>query len=142
MNKDKMTQGEFEMSEKLSGYRENLKQGNARHMLDVAMANFLVEQIGAKRHLGDMFRTACRELRSRFPHRDDPENQWTEKRLKAWRYNESRTVKFSQMCELYETAEALKAARREHAEYIEKTARLRRLVELRSAHEDSAVVER
>ncbi|MCM2293059.1 hypothetical protein NAC44_12070 [Allorhizobium sp. BGMRC 0089] len=119
------------MSEKLSGYSENLKQ--AKQMSDVATANFLVEQIAAKRHVGDMFRTACRELRARFPHRDDPENQWTEKRLKAWRYNESQIVKHFQMVELFETAEALRKAREEHEEYRAKTARLRQMVELQSS---------
>ena len=120
------------MAEKISVYREKLNQESLKQMTDVATANFLVEQIGAKRHIGDMLRTACRELRLRFPHRDDPENQWTEKRLKAWRYNESQTVKHFQMVELFETAEALRAARNEHAEYIAKTSRLRQMAQLRA----------
>lgn len=130
------------MTEKLSGDSENLKQGNAKQMSDVATANFLVEQIGAKRHLGDMFRTACRELRERFPHRDDPENQWTEKRLKSWRYNESRTVKHFQMMELFETAEQLKRARDAHAEYKAKTASLRQMAELRASGINRDMAER
>jgi len=127
-----MNQRKFEMAEKFSGDSETLKQGNAKQMSDVATANFLVEQIGAKRHIGAMFRSACKELRERFPHREDPENQWTEQRLKAWRYNENRNVKHFQMCELFETAEALRAARNEHAEYIAKTARLRSMAQLRA----------
>ena len=130
------------MDENLSGYREKLKQGNAKHMSDVATANFLVEQIGAKRHIGDLFRTACRELRERFPHREDPENQWTERRLKSWRYNETTVVQHFQMAELFETAEALRKARDEHAEYIKKTARLRQMAELRSTTLDSDVASR
>lgn len=112
---------------------EKLKQGVSTQMDDVATANFLIEEIGARRHIGDMFRTACRELRARFPHRDDPENQWTERRLRAWRNNESRVVKHFQMVELYETAEALRNARDAHAEYKAKTERLRQMAQLRSA---------
>lgn len=119
-----------------------LKQGLNRQMDDVATANFLVEEIGARRHIGDMFRTACRELRARFPHRDDPENQWTERRLRGWWNNESRTVKHFQMVELFETAEALRAARNEHAEYIAKTARIRRMAELVQANEARGMAER
>lgn len=130
------------MTEKSSGDSEKLKQGNAEQMSDVATANFLVEQIGARRHVGDMFRIACRELRARFPHREDPENQWTEKRLKAWRYNESRTVKHFQMAELFETAEALRAARNEHAEYIAKTARLRQMAKLVEANSAGGMAEK
>lgn len=111
----------------------NLKQGNAGQMSDVALANSLIEEIGARRHIGDMFRHACRELRARFPHREDPENQWTERRLRGWWNNESRTVKHFQMVELYETAEALRRARDEHAEYKAKTERLRQMAKLRAA---------
>jgi hypothetical protein len=110
-----------------------LKQGQNNKMSDVATANFLIEEIGARRHIGDMFRAACRELRVRFPHRDDPENQWTERRLRGWWNNESRIVKHFQMVELFETAEALRAARTEHAEYKSKTAALRQMAQLRSS---------
>lgn len=113
----------------------NLKKGLVRKMDDVATANFLIQEIGTKRHIGDMFRTACRELRARFPHRDDPHNQWTERRLRGWWNNESQTVKHFQMVELFETAEALRAARNEHAEYIAKTSRLRRMAELAATNE-------
>lgn len=123
------------MPEIFSEDSEKLKQGNKKQMSDVATANFLVEQIGGRRSVGDMLHTAWKELRKRFPHLEDPENQWTENRLKAWRYNESNIVKHFQMVELFETAEALRAARNEHAEYIAKTSRLRRLAELTAAHE-------
>lgn len=119
-----------------------LKQGLSRQMSDVATANFLIEEIGARRHIGDMFRTACRELRTRFPHREDPENQWTERRLRGWWNNESRTVKHFQMVELFETAEALREARNAHAEYVAKTAALRQMAELRKAGSDRALAER
>ncbi|MDK4703878.1 hypothetical protein PH562_16625 [Rhizobium sp. CNPSo 4062] len=102
-------------------------------MSDVATANFLVEQIGNKRHIGDMLHTAWRELSRRFPHWDDPENRWTERRLKAWRNNESQIVKHFQMMELFETAEALRSAREAHAEFKAKTEHLRKMAKLRAA---------
>ena len=110
-----------------------LKQGNAGQMSDVALANSLVEEIGARRHIGDMLRSACRELRKKFPHHDDPENQWTERRLRGWWNKESRIVQHFQMVELYETAEALREARDRHAEYKAKTEHLRQMAKLRSA---------
>ncbi len=119
-----------------------LKQGVSTKMDDVATANFLIAEIGARRHIGDMFRTACRELRARFPHRDDPENQWTERRLRGWWNNESRIVKHFQMVELYETAEALRNARDAHAEYKAKTERLRQMAQLRSAARVGDVAQR
>jgi len=119
-----------------------LKHGKSRQMNDVATANFLIEEIGAKRHIGDMFRTACRELRARFPHREDPENQWTERRLRGWWNNESQTVRHFQMVELFETAEALRKAREEHAEYKAKTERLRQMAQLRKAGVGRSLAER
>lgn len=129
------------MSEKSPGNPGKRKQGVSRQMDDVATANFLIAEIGARRHIGDMFRSACRELRARFPHRDDPENQWTERRLRGWWHKESRTVKHFQMVELYETAEALRKARNEHAEYIKKTAALRQMAQLRSSALDRDVAQ-
>lgn len=128
-----------EISPESSG---KLIQGTSKQMDDVATANFLIEEIGARRHIGDMFRTACRELRARFPHREDPENQWTERRLRGWWNNESRIVKHFQMVELYETAEALRNARDAHAEYKAKTKRLREMAQFRPAARDSDVVTR
>lgn len=122
-----------------SGDSEKLKQEERKQMSDVATANFLVEQIGGRRHIGDMIRTAWKELSKRHPHREDPENKWTERRLKAWRNNESQIVKHFQMMELFDTAEALRAARNEHAEYRAKTANLRQMAELRKAALNSDV---
>ena len=121
------------MSEKISVDTETRKQGKGDHMSDVATANFLVEKIGGKRHVGDMLHTAWKELNRIFPHKMDPENKWTERRLKSWWYGESRTVQHFQMMELYETAEAIRAARNEHAEYKAKTARLVQMAALRMA---------
>lgn len=118
-------------------YSGKLKERVSDAMTDVTLANELIAEIGAKRHVGDMFRTACRELRVRFPHREDPENQWTERRLRGWWNRESQTVKHFQMMELFETAEALRAARNEHAEYKAKTSRLRQMAELRASSRSS-----
>lgn len=118
-----------------------LKQGTRKKMSDVATANFLVEEIGARRHIGDMLRTACRELRKRFPHDDDPENQWTERRLRGWWNKESRIVQHFQMVELFETAEALREARDAHAEYKAKTERLREMAQIRAARSDRPVAQ-
>ena len=130
------------MSGKLPGNSGKLKQGVSKQMSDVALANSLIEEIGARRHIGDMFRSACRELRARFPHREDPENQWTERRLRGWWNNESKIVKHFQMVELYETAEALRNARDSHAEYKAKTERLRQMAKLRSSALNSDVATR
>lgn len=121
---------------------EKLKQEERKQMSDVATANFLVEQIGGKRHIGEMIRTAWKELSKRHPHREDPENKWTERRLKAWRNNESQVVKHFQMMELFDTAEAVRAAREKHDEYKAKTAALRQMAQLRSAARDSDVATR
>lgn len=121
------------MSEKSPGNTGETKQGKERRMSDVAVANFLVEQIGGKRRVNEMLYAAWRELSNRFPHRDDPENRWTERRLRGWWNNESQTVKFTQMLELYEAAEAVRKLRDEHAEFRAKTARLREMAALRMA---------
>lgn len=134
-----MNETEMEMSGKLPGNAGKSEQDDRKQMSDVATANFLVEQIGGKRHIGVMLRTAARELSKRFPHRNDPKNKWTERRLRGWWNNESSVVKHFQMLELYETAEALRAARNEHAEYVAKTSRLRQMAQLRAPARDCDV---
>jgi len=108
-------------------------------MSDVTLANDLIKEIGGSRHVAVMFKNACAELRRIFPHRDDPENKWTERRLRAWWNNESQTVRHFQMMELYETAEAVRRARDVHAEYRQKTARLRQMAQLRTQARDCDV---
>ncbi|MDR9777228.1 hypothetical protein RJJ65_32235 [Rhizobium hidalgonense] len=121
----------------------NLKQGVSKKMDDVATANFLVSEIAhGKRHVGDMLHTAWKELNRRFPHRDEPDMRWTERRLRGWWNNESRIVRHHQMVELFETAEALKRARDEHAEYRAKTQRIRALAELVAKDEARGMAER
>lgn len=119
------------------------EQGLSKQMDDVATANFLVSEIAyGKRHVGEMLHTAWRELNRRFPHRDEPEKRWTERRLRGWWNKESQIVRHFQMVELFETAEALKRARDEHAEYRAKTSRLRQMAELVAADENRGVAER
>jgi len=127
---------------KSPGNPGKLKRGKSEPMTDVALANDLIAEIGGKRHVGDMFRTACRELRARFPHREDPQNQWTERRLRSWWNKESQTVRHFQMVELFITAEELKEARKQNAEYRAKTARLAEMAKLVAAYEASGMAER
>lgn len=115
-----------------AGDENQEKQGKGDQMSDVATANFLIEEIGGKRRVNEMIYAAFRELSKRFPHREDPHNKWTERRLRGWWNNESQVVRHFQMLELYETAQALRAARNEHAEYVAKTARLREMAQLRA----------
>lgn len=126
------------MTDHNPGNTGETKQGKERRMSDVAVANFLVEQIGGKRRVNEMLYAAWRELSKRFPHRDDPENKWTERRLRGWWNNESQTVKFTHMLELYETAEAVRKLRDEHAEFRAKTAHLREMAALRMAAQAGA----
>ena len=125
------------MSEKFSEYLENVKQGNSEQMSDVATAKFLIEEIGNSRHVGEMIYRSYIELKKRFPHKEDPQNKWTERRLKAWWNNESQKVQHFQMMEMFETAEALRRARDEHAKFRAKTERLRQVAQLRMAAANS-----
>lgn len=122
----------MDINPEYAGDKDQQKQGKGDQMSDVATANFLIEEIGGKRRVNEMIYAAFRELSKRFPHREDPHNKWTERRLRGWWNNESQVVRHFQMLELYETAEALRAARNEHAEYIAKTARLREMARFRA----------
>lgn len=123
-----------------AGDEKQQEKRKGEQMSDVATANFLVEQIGGTRRVNEMLYAAFRELSKRFPHRDDPHNKWTERRLRGWWNRESEVVKHFQMMELFTTAEAIRAARKEHAEYIAKTSRLRQMAQLRAkgGHRDLA----
>jgi hypothetical protein len=136
-----MTEAGIEKMEKKSGFLEKSKKGKCRQMSDVATANYLVRSIGGGGRVGDFLHTASKELRRLFPHAGERKKQWTERRLKSWWNAESDVVRHWQMMELYEAAETvkserelLKAARREHAEFIEKTAHIRALAELAQAN--------
>lgn len=107
-----------------------------KQMSDVAMARSYVADIGGSTRVKVMLANAYDRLNELFPHKHDPENGWTERRLRAFWNQEAATVQFREMVELHRAAEKAKAerelikkARKEHAEFIEKTARLRSLLE-------------
>jgi hypothetical protein len=107
-----------------------------KQMSDVAMARSYVADIGGSARVKVMLANAYDRLRDMFPHTENPENQWTERRLRAFWNEEAATVQFREMVELHRAAEnaiaerkMLEIARKEHADFIEKTARLRSLLE-------------
>ncbi len=112
-------------------------------MEDVKQARFLIEQIGEGRSVGEIIYSAYEALAKLYPHKGDAKKQWTERRLRAWWNGETDVVRFWQMMELYEAARAvsdeeerINKARKEHAEFIEKTATISALVEQRKADFD------
>lgn len=124
------------------GDKREVEQGFSERMSDVATANFLVEEIGGRRRVNEMLHAAFRELSRRYPHKSDPENQWTERRLRGWWNNESQSVKHFQMMELYEAAAAVRKAKDEHSEFKAKTARLREMAFVRAAPRDCDLASR
>lgn len=117
------------------------KQGRSKAMSDVLTANYLIESIGGPGRVNEKLFRAYRTLTKLFPHADEPQKQWNERRLRSWWNRESDVVRHWQMLELYEAAQKVKAerelvakARREHAEFIQKTARLAAFLE----HQDEA----
>lgn len=110
-----------------------------KQMSDVAMARDYVADIGGRGKVKTMLAKAYDALAKAFPHTDDPENQWTERRVRAfWNYDTA-SVQFREMMELHRVAEKEKAerellaqARTEHAAFIEKTASIRALLERQS----------
>lgn len=113
------------------------KQGQGKKMSDVLTANYLVKSIGGSGRINEMLFRAARKLTELFPHSDEPHKQWSERRLRGWWNKESDCVRHWQMVELYEAAartkeerELLRKAREEHAQFIQKTARIAALLEL------------
>lgn len=98
-------------------------------MSDVAMAGNYVREIGG-------LKRAFRMLTRMFPHDDEPRRRWTERRVRGFQSGDAATVQFSEMLELHLAAEAAQAernrlalARKDHADFIAKTASLRALLE-------------
>lgn len=107
-----------------------------KQMSDVAMARGYVADIGGDGSVKTVLSRAYSVLVDMFPHKEDPENQWTERRVKSFWWREAATVQFREMMELHRAAEKakeerelLQKARKEHAAFIEKTASLRALLE-------------
>lgn len=104
---------------------------------DVSQAKFYIQAIGGGGKVYAMIGKALDKLNELFPHKGEPEKQWTERRLRAWWNHDTDIVRHWQMLELHAAAarakeeqELLRTARREHAEFIQKTARLASLLEL------------
>lgn len=111
---------------------------------DVTQVKILIRAIGGGGRVNDFIYSTFKVMSRLFPHEGEPRKQWTERRLKAWWNQETDVVRHWQMMELFQAAEAakderelLKAARRDHAEFIAKTQRIRALAELTAANEDS-----
>lgn len=109
---------------------------DGRHMSDVAMAQSFVRDIGGNGSVKVMLAVAYDRLSRMFPHRHDPENQWTERRVRGFLSADAATVQYREMVELHEAAKVAKSerslveqARKEHAAFIAKTASLRSLLE-------------
>jgi hypothetical protein len=105
-------------------------------MSDISMARGYVADIGGKGSVKTILARAYNALADAFPHNNDPENRWTERRVKSFWWQEAATVQFREMLELHRTAEKakqerelLQIARKEHAAFIEKTASIRALLE-------------
>ena len=110
-------------------------------MSDVILARSLVQDIGGPGRVNEVLYSAYKRLQKMFPHTKDYQNRWSEHRLRNWWYGRSTGVHHWQMVELYQAAAKAKeerallaAARREHAEFIAKTARIAALLE----HQDEA----
>lgn len=122
----------FESEQRYKGKQE---------MSDVALARSLVKDIGGPGRVNEVLYAAYKRLRKMFPRDENDINQWTETRLRNWWYGTSKHVYHWQMRELYEAASKAKAeraliaaARKDHAEFIARTARLAALLE----HQDEA----
>jgi hypothetical protein len=116
---------------------------------DVTQVKFLIRAIGGDGRVNDFIFRAFKVMDELFPHKGDPRKQWTERRLKAWWNKETDVVRHWQMMELFEASEAVKnervllrAARREHAEFIAKTTRIRTLAQLVASDENRGMAER
>lgn len=120
------------------------KRGESQQMstvADLSMARDYVVAIGGPGKGATIVARAYAALTKLFPHEDDPRDQWTERRLRSFLEREAALVKFREMVELHRAAEKAKAerellaqARKQHAEFIEKTASMRALLE----HQDEA----
>lgn len=123
-------------------YNEKLRENHKgnREMEDVVLAKGLIRDIGGTGKVYAVIGNACDYLQKLFPHANEPRKQWTERRLWAWWSNQSDTVRHWQMVELYKASAKAKeervliaAARKEHAEFLRKTASIAALLERQDA---------
>ncbi|MBZ9759458.1 hypothetical protein LB553_00965 [Mesorhizobium sp. CA8] len=109
---------------------------DSQKMSDVTLARSYVADIGGRGKVKAILNAAYDRLVEMFPHKGNPEWQWTERRIRSFWYGEAAYVEFREMKELHAAAarakeehELLQKARKEHASFIEKTASLRALLE-------------
>lgn len=105
-------------------------------MSDLVLASSYVADIGGPGKVKTILSNAYDRLAKMFPHKDEPDWQWTERRVRSFWNKEAAYVEFREMRELHAAAakakeerELLRKARIEHAAFIEKTASLAALLE-------------
>jgi hypothetical protein len=103
---------------------------------DVSQAKFYIQAIGGGGKVYAMIGKALDKLNELFPHKGEPEKQWTERRLRAWWNHDTDIVRHWQMIELHAAASKAKEerelfdkARKEYADFIQKTARIATFLE-------------
>ncbi len=113
-------------------------------MSDVAIAHSYVREIGGSGAVQDKINKTFDLLTSLFPHKKEPRNQWTYRRVRSFWHKEAAHVEFREMVELHRAAEVARAnraklqkARKEHAAFIEQTAAYRSLLKRGNPDEDS-----
>lgn len=101
-----------------------------RAMSDVALAHSLISEIAGHcwRGKGDMLDRVYDAISRRYP-------MWTRRRIRAFWHKEAAGVRYHEMMELAEVArserdrrKAIEEARRDHADYIARTARMEALL--------------
>lgn len=119
----------------------NTDRGQA--MEDVAMARSYVKEIGGNGGVQERIKRAYELLIRLFPHKTQPRSQWTYRRVRSFWHEEAAHVEFREMLELHHAAEVARAerkklqkARKEHAAFIEQTARYRALLKRTSADDN------
>ena len=112
----------------------------AKRMSDVALARSYVREIGGNGGVQERINRTFELLSELFPYKRDPRKRWTYRRVRSFWHQEAAHVEFREMLELHRAAEVAKAnraklqkARKEHAAFIEQTARYRSLLERRTA---------
>lgn len=121
----------------LAGNLETLNKEALKQMSDVAQAQHLISAIGGGgSNATALLGKAEEKLQKLFP-----KGGWTYRRLRAWWNNETEIVRHWQMMQLYEAAsvvkseaELLREARKQYADFKQKTARLATFIE----HQDEA----
>lgn len=105
-------------------------EGKGRRMSDVALARELVAEIASHcwRGKGDMIDRVHTAVSSQFPN-------WTRRRIRAFWHREAASVRYHEMIELAEVAraerdrrKAIEEARKDHADFVARTARLEALL--------------